>query len=59
MYGGGGSISMNSNGGFRLGGMSFGFGRGIVTSRNLGATFADEFGKGFDLNGDYFYANGL
>ena len=58
MYGGGGSISMNSNGGFRLGGMSFGFGRGIVTSRNLGATFADEFGKGFDLNGDYFYANG-
>ena len=50
---------MNTNGGFQLGGMSFGFGRGIVTSRNLGATFADEFGKGFDLNGDYFLCKWL
>lgn len=57
MFGGGNSISVNSGGGFQIDGLSFGFGSGIITSQNYGATFADEFGKGFDVNGDYFYAN--
>lgn len=57
MFGGGNSLSVSSSGGFSIDGLSFGFGSGIITSQNLGATFADEFGKGFDVNGDYFYAN--
>ena len=57
MFGGGSSLSVSTNGGFSIDGLSFGFGNGIITSQNLGATFADEFGKGFDVNGDYFYSN--
>lgn len=57
MFGGGNSFSVSSGGGFSIDGLSFGFGNGIITSQNLGATFADEFGKGFDVNGDYFYSN--
>ncbi|MEQ6123581.1 outer membrane beta-barrel protein [Pseudotenacibaculum sp. MALMAid0570] len=57
MFGGGNSISVNSGGGFSIDGLSFGFGSGIITSQNFGATFADEFGKGFETNGDYFYAS--
>jgi len=54
---GGNSININSNGGFQVGGLSFGMGSGITTSENFGATYADEYGKGFDVNGDYFYSN--
>jgi hypothetical protein len=56
MFGGGNNISFNSNGAFSIDGLSFGGGRGITTSNNFGGTYADKFGKGFDINGDYFYA---
>lgn len=54
---GGNSFSVSSSGGFNVGGLSFGGGSGITTSQNFGTTYADEFGKGFDVNGDYFYSN--
>jgi len=54
---GGNSISINSNGGFAIGGLSFGMGSGIITSKNFGATYADEYSKGFDINTDYFHSN--
>ncbi len=54
---GGNNISVSSNGSFNVGGLAFGSGSGITTSQNLGATYADEYGKGFDINGDYFYSN--
>ena len=56
MFGGGNSISVNSNGAFSIDGLSFGGGSGITTSNNFGGTYADKFGKGFDINGNYFYA---
>lgn len=54
---GGNSISINSNGSFSVGGLSFGAGSGITTSQNVGFTYADEYGKGVDINTDYFYSN--
>lgn len=39
------------------GGSNFGSGGRITTSQNAGATYADNFGKGFDVNGDYFYSS--
>lgn len=57
MYGGGGSISVNSSGGFSIDGLSFGLGGGLTTSQNFGATFADSFGKSLEFNTDYFYSN--
>ncbi|MDY8134607.1 outer membrane beta-barrel protein [Aquimarina sp. 2201CG5-10] len=56
MFGGGGSISFNSNGAFTIDGRSFGGGEGIVTSRNVGANYADDFGKNISITANYFYA---
>lgn len=54
---GGNSLSFNSNGSFSIGGLSFGSGSGITTSQNIGATYADEYAKGVDINADYFFSN--
>ncbi len=56
MFGNGRSMTMNSSGSFSIDGRSFGMGEGIVTSNTVGANYADEFGKGFDVNADYFYS---
>lgn len=56
MFGGGNSISIRSSGAFSIDGLSFGGGSGITTSNNFGGTYADKYGKGFDINSDYFYA---
>lgn len=56
MFGGGSSISFNSNGAFSIDGRSFGGGQGVVESRNAGLTFADKIGKKVDVNVDYFHS---
>lgn len=56
MFGGGGSISFNSNGAFSVGGRSFGGGSGLIKSRNIGVTFAEDLGKSVEVNGDYFHS---
>lgn len=56
MFGNGSSMTMNSNGGFRIDGRSFGMGEGIVTSNNVGANYADNFGDILEVNADYFYS---
>ncbi len=56
MFGNGGGVSFSSNGSFSIGGRNFGGGDGIITSRTAGATYADEYGKGVDLNANYFYS---
>ncbi|MBS9766355.1 MAG: TonB-dependent receptor [Flavobacteriaceae bacterium] len=56
---GGMGLSMNNSGQvtqFSIGNISFGGGSGLVTSRNAGATYADEFGKNIEFNSDYFYS---
>ncbi|MFY0630336.1 MAG: TonB-dependent receptor [Flavobacteriaceae bacterium] len=58
----GGGNNLNSPG-FSFGGIQrmfgggFSGGGGLTTSTNFGTTYADEYGKGFDINGDYFYSN--
>lgn len=49
--------SFNGGGSFTVGGVNFGSGGGITTSKNAGITYADTFGKWGEVNGDYFYAN--
>lgn len=56
MFGGGQSVYMNGNGSFNIGGRAFGGGEGIIRSRNIGANYADKFGKKVDLTSDFFYA---
>ncbi|CAM1346109.1 outer membrane beta-barrel protein [Tenacibaculum crassostreae] len=56
MFGGGGNIWIGSNGSFGINGRRFGGGSGIVKSQTAGATYADEYGKGFDVNANYFYS---
>ncbi|WGH74254.1 outer membrane beta-barrel protein [Tenacibaculum tangerinum] len=56
MFGGGGNIWINGNGGFNVNGRSFGGGSGIIKSKTAGATYADEYGKGLDANTNYFYS---
>lgn len=56
MFGGGNSMSMSSNGSFSIDGRSFGGGEGIVTSKNVGANYADVLSKGVDVSADYFYS---
>ncbi len=56
MFGNANSISINSNGGFNFGGRSFGFGDGIVNSRNAGMNFANDFGEKIETSADYFYS---
>ena len=55
-FGGGNSISFNSNGSFSIDGRGFGGSQGIVTSRNAGANYADVIGKKIDISADYFYS---
>ena len=56
MFGGGGNIWIGNNGSFGINGRRFGGGQGIIKSKTGGATYADEFGKGFDINANYFYS---
>ncbi|MDP2542312.1 TonB-dependent receptor [Tenacibaculum discolor] len=56
MFGGGGNIWIGGNGGFSINGRRFGGGSGIIKSKTAGATYADEFGKGLDVNTNYFYS---
>ncbi|MCB0445237.1 MAG: outer membrane beta-barrel protein, partial [Gelidibacter sp.] len=56
MFGGGNSVSWNSNGSFTIDGRSFGGGQGITTSKNAGANYADKLGEKVDLSANYFYS---
>ncbi|MCH3884128.1 TonB-dependent receptor [Tenacibaculum aquimarinum] len=56
MFGGGGGIGFSSNGSFNVNGRSFGGGQGIVKSKIGGITYADKYGKGLDVNANYFYS---
>lgn len=56
MFGGGNSVSWNSNGSFTIDGRSFGGGEGITTSNNAGVNYADELSKGVDVSADYFHS---
>ncbi|MFD2917174.1 outer membrane beta-barrel protein [Psychroserpens luteus] len=56
MFGGGYSMSMNSNGTFTIDGRSFGNGEGITTSQNVGANYADVLSDKVEINADYFYS---
>ena len=57
MFGNGGGVSINSNGNFRIGGRSFGGGKGITTSQNVGVNYADIIGENTDVASDYFYTS--
>ncbi len=52
----GGGVSFNNSGDFRIGDMSFGFGQGITTSSNVGASYANKQKDNYEVNGNYFYA---
>tara|TARA_R110002020_G_scaffold475959_1_gene714954 strand:- start:31097 stop:33874 length:2778 start_codon:yes stop_codon:yes gene_type:complete len=52
----GGNISFNDQGSFSIGDMSFGFGQGITTSSNLGASYANQEKDAYRINGNYFFA---
>ena len=56
MFGNASYISVSSNGGFNVGGRSFGMGQGIVNSRNAGMNFANDFGEAIETSADYFYS---
>ncbi|MGS2725010.1 outer membrane beta-barrel protein [Psychroserpens sp. BH13MA-6] len=56
MFGGGYSMSMNSNGSFAIDGRSFGAGQGITTSQNVGANYADQLSEKVEISADYFYS---
>ncbi|MGB1308100.1 MAG: outer membrane beta-barrel protein [Oceanihabitans sp.] len=56
MFGGGYSMSMSSNGSFTIDGRSFGGGKGITTSRNVGVNYADVLSEIVDVSADYFYS---
>lgn len=49
------SIYMSDNGSFGINGMRFGGGKGITRSNLGGLSYNDEFFKGFDFGGNYFY----
>ncbi len=56
---GGGNNWISSNGGFSINGRRFGGGSGILKSEIGGATYADEYGKGLDVNANYFYSGSV
>lgn len=56
MFGGGNRVMMSSSGGFQIDDKVFGFGKGIVNSRNAGGSYADAYGEKIDLSADYFYS---
>jgi len=49
-------ISYSSNGSFRIGDLSFGFGQGITTASNLGASYANKKKDQFEIGANYFFA---
>jgi len=51
------SFWSSDDGSFSVNGMQFGGGRGITQSNILGLNYADEWAKGFDGNGSYFYSS--
>lgn len=51
------SIYTNDNGSFGINGMQFGGGSGITRSNMIGLNYADEWVKGFDGTGSYFYTS--
>ncbi|WBX71637.1 outer membrane beta-barrel protein [Tenacibaculum retecalamus] len=53
---GGGNNWIGGNGSFSINGRRFGGGSGIVKSKTAGATYADQYGKGLDVNANYFYS---
>ena len=53
---GGGNNWISGNGSFSINGRRFGGGSGIIKSKTAGATYADEYGKGLDVNANYFYS---
>ncbi|WP_435261601.1 outer membrane beta-barrel protein [Tenacibaculum sp. nBUS_03] len=53
---GGGNTWYSSNGSFSVNGRRFGGGQGIVKSKTAGATYADTYKKGLDVNLNYFYS---
>ena len=53
---GGGNNWIGGNGSFSINGRRFGGGSGIVKSKTAGATYADQYGKGVDVNANYFYS---
>jgi len=56
MFGRGNSMSISSNGSFRIDGRSFGGGEGVTKSQNYGANYADKIGEKVDVSADYFYS---
>lgn len=52
-----GGVSINNNGGFSIGNLSFGFGQGIITSSNLGASYANQKKDEYEVDVNYFFAN--
>lgn len=53
---GGGNMWISDDGSFGINGRRFGGGSGIIKSKTAGATYADEYGKGVDVNANYFYS---
>ncbi|CAM1348472.1 outer membrane beta-barrel protein [Tenacibaculum insulae] len=53
---GGGNTWIGGNGSFSINGRRFGGGSGIIKSKTAGATYADQYGKGVDVNANYFYS---
>lgn len=51
-----GGVSFSDSGSFRVGDLSFGFGQGITTASNLGASYANQQKDKFEVNGNYFYS---
>jgi len=51
------SMSYNSNGSFSVNGFGFGGNSGIVSSKNVGVTYADKLGKKTDISANYFYSS--
>tara|TARA_R110002051_G_scaffold7465_2_gene33825 strand:+ start:134 stop:2908 length:2775 start_codon:yes stop_codon:yes gene_type:complete len=52
-----GGVSFSDSGSFRVGDLSFGFGQGITTASNLGASYANQQKDKFEVNGNYFFSN--
>jgi hypothetical protein len=51
-----GGVSFSQSGAFSVGDLSFGFGQGITTSSNLGASYANQQKDKFEVNGNYFFS---
>ena len=56
MFDGNRNMNFRGDGGFTVGGRSFGGGQGIVTSKSAGTSYADVISKGVDISADYFYS---